>query len=588
MAIRNNHWYNLNEQHYYPLDDTASAISDAGELLPSALIADLRLRWPITYGKYAFISAAAVTPYLVTVLIEATNDLDNNPSSSTLIAGVTLPKTSLTVGRTYTLTPFQPGVGGYIVIGSGIAQVYSGKFSTPRQGLLTPRAARASRRPPVPTIAIENAANALKNLVNLVAVPPLYLTTETRVIDGVTYDNVIVFRLSQDDTSPLTTATTDSIFAQFAGPCGRRVGSNSCPDPQPIQTINGVAADCEGVITLDFRGCALVGRNTIDCGVVIDCELGLSASCNPPYLPNLTTGELPSESPPIVITPPVPPQPPIVPDFSISESVTTLLALPYCDTFDDATAHGFSALGDSLFAFISDDSPAELFCCDGPPPASLEFQYGCQDVSISVSESVSESVSMSNSMVVDHYLVKYKVKVPEVASSYGTIIPDAQSRTNISLFTSDAQSLYRVFTTDVKIVAGQTGSYKNAGLILNYQLNSFGAPNYVLALLDLDTSIFGVYFFNGLNLLSLSSVAVTGVKVDDWYRIQLSAVPDPATYTSVKLTAVLTGVTNPGISATINTYLASSLWNTDAANSGFYARRSKSYFSYWRIDEVTP
>jgi hypothetical protein len=123
---------------------------------------------------------------------------------------------------------------------------------------------------------------------------------------------------------------------------------------------------------------------------------------------------------------------------------------------------------------------------------------------------------------------------------------------------------------------------------MNYQLNNFGAPNYVLALLDLDTSIFGVYFFNGLNLLSLSSIAVTGVKADDWYRIQLSAVPDPTTYTSVKLTAVLTGVTNPGISATINTYLASSLWNTDAANSGFYARRSKSYFSYWRIDEVTP
>ena len=83
MAIRNNHWYNLNEQHYYPLDDTASAISDAGELLPSALIADLRLRWPITYGRYAFISAAAVTPYLVTVLIETTDDLNNNPSPVT-------------------------------------------------------------------------------------------------------------------------------------------------------------------------------------------------------------------------------------------------------------------------------------------------------------------------------------------------------------------------------------------------------------------------------------------------------------------------------------------------------------------------
>ena len=526
MAIRNNHWYNLNEQHYYPLDDTASSISDAGDLMPEALISDLRLRWPITFGKYAFISAAAVTPYLVTVLIEATDDLDNNPSSSVLIAGVTLPKASLTVGRTYTLTAFQPGVGGYIAIGSGIDQIYSGKFSTPRQSLLTPRAARSSRRPPVPTIAVENAATALKNLVNLVAIPPLYLTTESREIDGITYDNVIVFRLAQETTSSLTTTTTESVFSQFAGPCGRRVGSKTCPDPQPIQSINGVVADCDGMITLDFRGCALVGRNVSDCGVVIDCELGLADTCNPPYLPNLTTGELPSESPPVVIHPPVPPQPPVIPDFSISESMTTLLSLPYCDTFDDAVAHGFSALGDSLFSFISDDSPEELFCCDGPPPGSSEGNYGCHDVSISASVSLSESLSYSVSQSVSYsmshslsysmshgtnkYLHRYrvngKIKYPEIASSYGTIAANAQSRTNISLFTLDAQSLYRVFTSDVKIVAGQAGSSKNAGLIMNYQINGYGAPNYVVALLDLDTSIFGVYFFNGLNLLSLASV----------------------------------------------------------------------------------
>ena len=62
MAIRNNHWYNLNEQRDYPVDDTASALSDDGSRLPSSLIADLRLRWPSALGRYAFISAAAVTP----------------------------------------------------------------------------------------------------------------------------------------------------------------------------------------------------------------------------------------------------------------------------------------------------------------------------------------------------------------------------------------------------------------------------------------------------------------------------------------------------------------------------------------------
>lgn len=566
MAIRNNHWYNLNEQRYYPLDDTASAISDAGELLPGQLLADLRLRWPITYGKYAFLSAAAVTPYLVTVLIEATNDLDNYPSSSTLIAGVTIPKDELTIGRTYFLTSFKQGAGGFIVIGSGVDQLYSGRFRSPRQSLLTPRAARASRLPPIPTIGLENAATPLTGLVNLTAVPPLQLTKETRVINNVEYDNVLVFRLVETTQQIATGGVTESVFSTFAGPCGRRVGSKTCPDPQPVQTINSVTPDCDGIIVIDFQGCATVGRNVTDCGVVIDCDLGLSLSCQPPYLPNLVTGQLPSELPPRIIPPPLPPEPPVGPTVSISETVETILALPYCDTFDEAYAYGFSPIGDSLFGFVSDDSPAESFCCSGPPPA--DTSYGCSQDSISSSG--------------------HLVPGPEIASSYATVADNAQGRTNISIFTSDVQTLYRTYTTDVKIVQGLTGSSKNAGLLLNYRLNTPTLANYVVALLDIDNSTFGVYFFNGLNLLPLSSIAVPNVQIDEWYRIRITAVPNELTQTSVQISATLAGINTPSVSVSISTSLPSNLWVEDAANAGFYARRSKSYFSFWRIDEVLP
>ena len=573
MAIRNNHWYNLNEQHYYPLDDTASAISDAGDLLPSSMIADLRLRWPIDYGRYAFISAAALTPNLVTVLIEATDDLDNNPTSSVLIAGVTLPRVDLIAGRTYAMTAFKQGVGGFIVLGSVLDQLFSGRFSTPRQSLLTPRAARASRRPPVTSIGLENAATALTGLVNLVAIPPLQITKETRVIDEVSYDNVLVFRLAQEIDDIIQVNNIESVFSQFAGPCGRRVGSKTCPDPQPVETVNGVEADCDGIFTIDFRGCAVVGRNVEDCAIIVDCALGLTESCTPPYLPNLMTGELPIETPPILIPPPLPPEPPINPDVILDDELVILLALPYCDTFDDFTVmdgevvpHGFVPVANSLFGFVSDDSPAEQFCCLGPPVAEITHAYGCQDVSISVDGDL--------------------VQAPEVASSYATSPPNAQARTNISLFTLDAQSLFRTFSTDVKIVQGQSGSEKNAGLLINYRLNATGSANYLVALLNLDTSTFGVYFFNGLNLVSLAHVVVSDVQVNHWYRIQFSAVP--ASTTSVGLTARLEGVTDPAISVTINTSLSANLWTEDAANSGFYARRSKSYYSYWRIDEVTP
>lgn len=568
MTIRNNHWYNLNEQRDYPLDDTASALSDNGHRLPHALIQDLRIRWPIDYGQYAFVSSASVTSHIVTLMIEATDDLDNSPSSSVLIAGVSIPLDELVQGRTYTLETFKEGVGGFITVGSGVDELFKGVFSTPRQSLLTPRAARAVRRPPIPSLGVEQAAVPLKGVVNLVAAAPLQLSKETRVIEGVEYDNVIVIRLVEETRDIATGTFDESVFSRFSGPCGRRVGSKSCNDPQPVETINGISPDCDGVLTLEFEGCANVGRNTDDCGVIIDCNLGLSDSCDPPYLPTLNTGELPSEVPPVLIPPPIPPEPPTGPGVSISEVIETILALPYCDTFDDGVAYSFDPIGNSLFGFIADDSPDEDFCCVGLAPA--DQYYGCD---------TSESISISESAF-------EVVPIPDVASSYGTVAPGAQARRNISLFNGDVQTLYRRYTSDVKIVAGQSGSSRNAGILLNYQLTVSGLSTYYIALLDIDNSTFGIYYFNGIQLIQLSAVEVTDARTGDWYRVTLQATP-AVNQTSVNLSATLAGVTDPTISVTINTSTSSNLWGSDSAKAGVYANRSQTYFSFWRIDEVS-
>jgi hypothetical protein len=565
MAIRNNHWYNLNEQRFYPLDDVASATSDQGQLLPSGLIVDLRLRWPSELGRYAFVSAVAVTDRLVTVLIEVTDTLDNS-SGSLPLAGITGLRAELVSGRTLALQAFQPGVGGFIVFDTAGLPNYSGRFSTPQQSLLTPRAARPSRRPPVRTVGVENAATSLTGLVNLTAVPPLKLSKATREIDGVVYDNVLVFSLQQPaDEIASAGGVAQSVFNEFAGPCGKRVGSRTCGDPQPIESINGVVPDCNGVLTLDFRGCAVVGRNVVDCGVVIDCELGLSQSCDPPYLPNLQTGELPNETPPTIIRPPLPPQPPINPPFSLSESVRTVLTLPYCDTFDDAEAFGFNPLGTSGWGFIADDSPGEAFCCQGPPESLSE---DCLAVSVSSSGLETNPI--------------------EIVCSYGTIAAAATTATNISLWNLDVQTLFRTYTTDVKIVAGPVGSLQNAGVLLNYRMATSTLVNYLVALLDIDNSTFGVYYFNGLNLISLGRVTVPDARAGDWYRIQFTAKPNPANLTNVLLVASLTGITDPTIQTTINSSLSSSIWTADSGTVGLYARRSRSYFSFWRVDEVQP
>lgn len=585
MPIRNNHWYNLNEQRYYPLDDTASARSDNGDLLPNSLLADMRLCWPTEYGRYAFISAAAITPNLITVLIEVANTLDNNPSTSVLIAGITLPKEELINGRTYALTSFKSKVGGFIVFGADLDQNYSGRFSSPSQSLLTPRAARAIRLPPVPTIKVENNAVALSGLVKLTAISPLQLVKETRVINGVEYHNVVVFRLKEETQNVGINTATNSVFSIFSGLCGKRTGAKTCSDPQPIQFINGVAPDCDGVLTLDFQGCAVVGRNIKDGGVIVDCSLGLSASCAPAYLPTLSTGKLPSESPRVIITPPKPPTPPVVPDVSISEVIRTVLTLPYCDTFDEMMAVGFHPMGDSLFDFISEDSPSENDCCVG-----ALTNHGC-DMSVSVSSSIDYAVSYSLSNSLSNSVSYSVATVPiirqiEIASSYATINLNAQARTNISIWTMDVQSLYRKYTTDVKITSGQLGSKKNAGIVINYRQVLPSVVNYLVAILDIDNSTFGIYFFNGLILAPLVTAGVPNVKVNDWYRISFAVIPDNITRTSVQLSAILTGVTDPTISTILSTSISANLWQTDAGNAGVYARRSRSYFSFWRVEEV--
>lgn len=562
MPIRNNHWYNLNEQRKYPLDDTATAVSDAGAFLPAELIADLKLVWPEDYGKYAFISSATISDKLITIMFECAETLDSVIGSFTPIAGITIARSGLVSGRTYALQAFKPGVGGFIAFGSNPTEVFTGRFSTPRQSWITFRAAKPTKRPAVRTLGMANVSAGLTGLVRLNTSAPLTITKETATIDGFEQENVLMFRLTEE-LNNIAGGNTESVFVRYAGKCGKRVGSRTCGSPEPIETINAVGPDCDGVVTLDFRGCAVVGRNIQDCGVVIDCQFGLSAACNPPYLPNLVTGELPFEAPPVIIPPPVPPEPPVGPTVSVSDSMTTVMTLPYCDTFADLYAYGFYPVNDSLFDFVEDGSPGDPFCCDGPPPAGTE--YGCSTDSVSIS---------------GHYYPIVQL------SCYATSAFNALSRTNISLFALDSQSLFRRYTTDFKIVGGVTGSRENAGLVLNYRVTESGAPNYVVAKLDLITSTFGVYFFNGVNLIVLSSVTVPEARADEWYRLKLTALPNLVSKTSVLLTAELEGVTNPLVDYTINTSLIGNLWVDDAANSGFYAMRSHSRFDFFRIDEV--
>lgn len=150
-AVVNSAFYSLNSSRPFPVDDSATSTGDSGERLPENIIVDCNLRFPSTLGNYAYIAGVTVTPTLVTVLILAAASPDA-AAGFVPLASVTLPK-PFVIQRPYRLTPLAPGVGGWIVFGDGIGENFVGRFSTPRQGLLTPRCARAVAPLPVQSIA---------------------------------------------------------------------------------------------------------------------------------------------------------------------------------------------------------------------------------------------------------------------------------------------------------------------------------------------------------------------------------------------------------------------------------------------------
>ena len=561
MAIRNNHWYDLNSQRAYPLDITASGLSDAGVLLPDAVIEDLRLRWPVTLGKYAFLSALTITEHIVTVMFSACSTLDNSANDAVLLAGISIPDSEYVPNKTYALETFEEGVGGFITVGLGSAEFFSGNFSTPNQGLLTARAARYSRVPPVASISTLNAKEKLKGVVNFEALSPLSITKETKVIDGIEYDNVIVFKLVEDaevETNLVTAGLnleTESVFRSFSGDCGRRVGSKDCGAPEPIETINGIGADCDGVLTLQFKGCGLIGRNITDCGIVIDCDLGLSGSCAPPPLPNLETGKLPSETAPRLIPPVIPPEPPVTPTNSISEGFASLLNLPYCEPFD--TTPGLFPLyfsngsgPSTAWAYVNDDSPGEEYCCEDADDSTN---------------------SCSNSMAVS----------PSQSFSTNTVL--SETNVNEAFFTADDQTLFREVVSDVKMLTPTLGARSNAAVLLNKQSSS-GLNTYWFVELNIANKSFGIYYWNGVSATNVQSVVVPTLLTNEWYRIKFAAIPT-VKQIEVELEAELVGITDPTISASISTSVPSSSWGLDSGVSGIRTDRSKSLFSYFKIQQ---
>lgn len=558
MPIRNLHWYDRNEGTKYPLDDQSTAVDDKNKFLPSNIVVDVNLRWPAHLGDYAYLSAVSVTETLVTVVILAAYALDDSGVSPLAVLSVPRP---VDQNRVYALLPQVPGVGGWIVFGPGVEDTpYMGRFSRPRQSRLAPRAASRYRPLPVSSVQAIGADSKLTGVVRLSALTPLEIAKEQREIEGVTRDCVVVRLVDgagadgypvPSQAAEITGYKEQSTFKDFAGPCAGRPESGTCGDPQPIESINGIVPDCDGVLSIEFRGCADVGQiiGNSECGIVVDCGLGLAVACPAPQIPS-SDGILTDEYTPVNIEPPVEPEPPT--PTGMSESLVISNILPHLDCFSDGVATDF-VVHVGVWTYIGDDS---LF----NPCGDDQFKQ-----SASISQGFSLSLSSGRNPV--------------------SLAAESTFSRNVILWEGlDDSTTHRAIQTEVKLVDGPLGSLHNGGVVLNYKLHPTiaGLHVYYLVEVDYESQSLRISKWTGTNFSPVVPVDLPGIQLNEWYRLYVTVVPDVTTGQTV-VTARITTPEDPGaidatVVATVNDYAPST------GRFGFGSNRAISYFSYISVN----
>jgi len=543
VAVRNAHFYDRNETQAYPLDETADCTDAAGVYLPPDILADLNLRYPAAYGAYPFVAAVTVTPTLVTLAIQAADSLEA-PTTLTPLAVLTA-RQPAAEGRLLALTPLLPGVGGWVVLGGGVRdRSYTGRFAGPRHGLLCRRAARAYRTLPVAGLQRLHAAQALTGVVRLVGDAPLQITAEDRDLPGVGTRRVVVFRLADQDATdgfvqPAEAGRTPSVFREFAGPCAGRPESRTCGDPQPVEFVNNVGPDCDGVLTVEFKGC-VVPAKLGDHGVLLDAAMSLSRVCVPAYIP-APDGRLPGEYDPytFIAPPPSPPPPPVV--IPPEDSIDVVGVLPHTECFYDATAADFSEKA-GRWEFHASDSPAKGDYC------------------------VWAATSLDS--------------VDEGPLAYACTDPSVRSASVWDGF--DLATVRRRYVTDVHLTPGPRA---NAHLVLNYRPHATAAGLFVYYVVELDytAQAFRVARFNGVTAQTVLQQSVPGIKTGEWYRLRADVEPGASGGTT-KITAVLEGITDP-VTVSVGPLVVSSYYPS-TGRSGVGADRAVSRFSFFRVEEL--
>ena len=549
--IRNHNWYNLNSTRHYPLDDNATGETDDGLQLPNNILLDCHIRYPEIVGRYLYISSISTTDNLVTLTLLAS---DTTSSAFPVIASTAtfVPVAAITLKKPidqyvhYALSPMYPGVGGWVVFGPGIDEVFSGKFATPDQTLLSPKSARNYRALPVSSIQKVDTNTALTGLVKIESSQTVEVIKATRTILGAERD-VLVLRLSD--------LFDRNLLRLMRGACGDRPESNTC-SPPGIELINSVTPDCLGNLHIDFVGHGGATAYSGGAGgLIINTGLGLSASCQPNAIPG-ADGDLPNDFEDLCPASSASSEDVI----DISETLPDgdgdgdgdgdpcTTTLPYCASFDDSVAADF-VIKRGQFVFFGDDSPDEpCGLTQGNPATPIIQSYQADSTS-------DYNIAIWNSCSI-------------VDPIYG--VADVRNKK---------------FETTIKMP--QLGG--NGGIVINYLVSfTTGNPQFLALVIDLHTGQLQLRRFAGqaFSPSPLHAVAVPGMGADDWLKLSVAIIPSPLDpIGKSRLVCSVTGVTDPTVTGSftvdtdvINEYSAYGMY-------GLCSDFSVCRFSYFTLAE---
>ena len=269
MARINPDWLSSHRGSPYPVSDTATRVSDAGETLPNDLLADLHVSWPDDYGQHLFVAAMTVRPSVVSIVLAA----GETPTTTTItpVASFSSPAGLVVPGQAQRLTPLIDGAGGFVTFGD-LSETWTGMFSTPLQSLVLARCTYPYARSGVLSVRKIRRQVGLTGIVSLKAGNDLTITRQTLLIDGDDRE-AIVFGLKSGNPDR-------NVFEVYAPTCGGRPESGTC-GAEAVQTIGGAAPDCSGNIEIQLVGPTPIPLTLDDTarGLVIQDSVGIEEVC---------------------------------------------------------------------------------------------------------------------------------------------------------------------------------------------------------------------------------------------------------------------------------------------------------------------